>query len=64
MCRKTLLTLIVILAGLFLPGKAQAQANALAEPLYIVLVMDDSGSMESNDSQNLRVVAAKLLRQC
>lgn len=61
MRKKLLLTLIIILVGLFPPGTAQAQANGLAEPLCIVLVIDDSGSMTENDGQNLRLVAAKLL---
>jgi hypothetical protein len=58
MRRKLLFALIVVLVGWLSPGTAQAQAPA--EPLHILLVIDDSGSMGENDGQNLRVVAAKL----
>jgi hypothetical protein len=59
MHRKLLLSLIVILVG-WLPLSA-AQAQGPVESLNIVLVIDDSGSMGENDSQKLRLVAAKLL---
>jgi hypothetical protein len=59
MPRLALVILVCVLASWILPGLARAQAPI--GPLYIVLVIDDSGSMADNDAQNLRVVAAKLI---
>lgn len=49
-----------LLAGL-LAHPAQAQELSQSEQVCIVLLLDNSGSMASNDPQNLRFAAARLL---
>ncbi len=55
-----LVTAFLILAlGLSLTPTVMAQAQE--DDLYVLMVIDDSGSMQGTDGRNLRLVAAKLL---